>query len=59
MVRLEFDLDSRLICAESGQPHSSPSGGVEDGVLYDGRYILACLAKQDMMWNGESIDISK
>ena len=44
-----------------GQPHEecSVSRVVDSGEEYAGRAMLACVARQERMWNGESMEISK
>lgn len=52
----------RRVIGAPGQPQEYSSwmiAGSEDGSLYAGRKMFPCVALQDRMWKGESIEISK
>lgn len=52
----------RRVIGAPGQPQECSSWmttGSEDGSLYAGRKMFPCVALQERMWKGESIEISK
>lgn len=52
----------RRVIGAPGQPQEYSSwmiAGSEDGSLYAGRKMFPCVALQERMWKGESIEISK
>lgn len=52
----------RRVIGAPGQPQEYSSwitAGSEDGSLYAGRKMFPCVALQERMWKGESMEISK